>query len=56
MNHLAPLLARAPALITSAGQPAQTRFLGFFAAQIRNPNTRRLIHLAAWSDIIAGVA
>lgn len=30
-----------PALITGAGQLAETRFVEFFTANIRNPNTRR---------------
>lgn len=30
-----------PALITGAGQSAETRFVEFFTANIRNPNTRR---------------
>ena len=32
---------RLPALITSAGNHARMRFLEFFAANIRNPHTRR---------------
>ena len=30
-----------PALITAAGEQASLRFLEFFAANIRNPHTRR---------------
>lgn len=30
-----------PALISAAGDRAELRFLEFFAATIRNPNTRR---------------
>lgn len=30
-----------PALVIAAGDRAQLRFLEFFAATIRNPNTRR---------------
>ena len=44
MNQLAPLPSPAltlPALIASADDRAQLRFLEFFAANIRNPNTRR---------------
>ena len=43
MNQLAPLssIDRLPALITVAGDRASLRFLEFFAANIRNPNTRR---------------
>jgi hypothetical protein len=37
MNSLISL----PALITRAGERAQTCFLEFFTAQIRNPNARR---------------
>ena len=33
--------ARAPALITAAGDRAAYRFLEFFTARIRNPHTRR---------------
>ena len=32
---------RLPVLVSSAGDRARLRFLEFFAAQIRNPNTRR---------------
>lgn len=44
MNQLAPLPSPAlalPALIAAADDRAQLRFLEFFAANIRNPNTRR---------------
>jgi len=41
-----------PALITSAGDQAQMRFLEFFTANIRNPNTRRAYARAA-SDFLA---
>jgi site-specific recombinase XerD len=43
MNHLAPLVASTnlPALIAAAGERASLRFLEFFAANIRNPHTRR---------------
>ena len=44
MNQLAPLPSPAlalPALIASADDRAQLRFLEFFAANIRNANTRR---------------
>lgn len=42
MNQLATLeTIPAPSLITSAGDHAAYRFLEFFTAQIRNPNTRR---------------
>jgi hypothetical protein len=32
-----------PALVAAAGPDASRRFLEFFAATIRNPNTRRLL-------------
>ncbi len=32
---------RVPAMVTAAGDRAAYRFLEFFTAQIRNPNTRR---------------
>jgi len=43
MNQLAPLAPShaMPALITAAGDQASLRFLEFFAANIRNPHTRR---------------
>jgi site-specific recombinase XerC len=42
MNHLVRLdTSSLPALVTAAGDQAEIRFLEFFAAQIRNPNTRR---------------
>jgi Phage integrase, N-terminal SAM-like domain len=41
MNHLIALAARAPALVAAAGERASYRFLEFFTANIRNPNTRR---------------
>lgn len=43
MNQLAPLAPThaMPALITAAGERASRRFLEFFAANIRNPHTRR---------------
>jgi site-specific recombinase XerD len=36
-----------PALVSAAGERASTRFLEFFAANIRNPHTRRAYHRAA---------
>ena len=36
-----------PVLITAAGERASTRFLEFFAANIRNPHTRRAYSRAA---------
>lgn len=48
MTPLAPHLALAlPALITAAGERAIVRFLEFFAAEIRNPHTRRAYVRAA---------
>ena len=50
MNHLAPLPSPAPqlpALVHAAGVRARTRFLEFFAANIRNKNTRRAYAQAA---------
>jgi site-specific recombinase XerD len=43
MNQLAPITSSAslPALIAVAGDRASMRFLEFFAANIRNPHTRR---------------
>ena len=44
MSELIPLHSRAfalPALVVTAGESASLRFLEFFAANIRNPNTRR---------------
>ena len=42
MNQLAPFrAAAAPALIAAAGESAKLRFFEFFAANVRNRNTRR---------------
>jgi site-specific recombinase XerD len=42
MNELTPLVsANVPVLVDAAGERARWRFLEFFAAHIRNPNTRR---------------
>ncbi|MGH7022038.1 MAG: hypothetical protein ACREEB_00455, partial [Caulobacteraceae bacterium] len=43
MNQLIPITnsPALPAIVTAAGDAAQRRFLEFFAASIRNPNTRR---------------
>ncbi len=42
MTQLVTIAAdRVPALVTAAGDRAAYRFLEFFTAQIRNPNTRR---------------
>ena len=58
MNQLAPLPSPAlalPALIASADDRAQLRFLEFFAVTIRNPHTRRAYARAA-GDFLAWVA
>jgi integrase/recombinase XerC len=61
MNELAPITPdRAPALVAAAGERAQMRFWEFFAANIRNRNTRRAYAQAtreflAWCES-AGVA
>jgi integrase/recombinase XerC len=48
MNQLVPLPSvTLPALVTAAGERAGMRFLEFFAANIRNPHTRRAYHRAA---------
>jgi hypothetical protein len=43
MNQLVPIATTSalPALIAVAGERASRRFLEFFAANIRNPHTRR---------------
>ncbi len=43
MTVLVPITSNAlvPALVDAAGDRARIRFLEFFAAQIRNPHTRR---------------
>ena len=43
MNELVLIAARTtlPAIIAAAGERASLRFLEFFAANIRNPHTRR---------------
>jgi hypothetical protein len=48
MNQLVPITsARLPELIVAAGERAGMRFLEFFAANIRNPHTRRAYARAA---------
>ena len=48
MNQLAPLPSSVlPALVAAAGERASIRFLEFFAANIRNPHTRRAYARAA---------
>jgi len=47
MNDLLPTKSSAlPALVTAAGERASMRFLEFFAANIRNPHTRRAYYRA----------
>jgi len=42
VNQLVPIGSAAlPALVAAAGERASMRFLEFFAANIRNPHTRR---------------
>jgi hypothetical protein len=43
MNHVVPVLVgpHLPKLVATAGERASMRFLEFFAANIRNPHTRR---------------
>ena len=41
MTQLVIFADRAPALIAAVGERASYRFLEFFTANIRNPNTRR---------------
>lgn len=56
MNQLAIIAdAPVPALVAAAGERAAYRFLEFFAAQIRNPHTRRayaraVAEFCAWLD------
>jgi integrase/recombinase XerC len=48
MNQLAPITSPSlPALVAAAGERASMRFLEFFAANIRNPHTRRAYARAA---------
>ena len=48
MNQLVPIGSSVlPALVAAAGERASMRFLEFFAANIRNPHTRRAYGRAA---------
>ena len=50
MNQLVPINSSAavlPVLVAVAGERASMRFLEFFAANIRNPHTRRAYYRAA---------
>ncbi|WP_247882463.1 site-specific integrase [Azospirillum sp. TSA2s] len=61
MTPFVPRLSQTvPTLIAAAGEQASLRFLEFFAAEIRNPHTRRAYVRAAgeflaWCEV-AGVA
>ena len=56
MNHLVPISSPAvPALVAAAGDRASMRFLEFFAANIRNPHTRRAYARAA-KEVLARCA
>ena len=53
--EIIPLPAAMPAIITHSGPAAPERFLEFFAANIRNPNTRRayarqVMQFLAWCE------
>ena len=49
INQLMPIGATTtlPALVAAAGERASVRFLEFFAANVRNPHTRRAYYRAA---------
>jgi site-specific recombinase XerD len=48
VNQLVPITSAVlPALVAAAGERASMRFLEFFAANIRNPHTRRAYYRAA---------
>jgi hypothetical protein len=48
VNQLVPITSAAlPTLVAAAGERASIRFLEFFAANIRNPHTRRAYARAA---------
>src|SRR6202045_4722098 len=48
MNQLVPNTSPTlPAIVAAAGERASIRFLEFFAANIRNPHTRRAYYRAA---------
>jgi len=57
MSQLVPISSPAlPALVGAAGERASTHFLEFFAANIRNPHTRRAYYRAAhefWPGVAA---
>ena len=47
VNELVPIGSTVPTLINAAGARASMRYLEFFAANIRNPHTRRAYARAA---------
>ena len=47
MNQLVPITSAALPTLAAAGERASIRFLEFFAANIRNPHTRRAYYRAA---------
>ena len=47
MSKLTIIADRLPAVLQATGEPARTRFLEFFTANIRNPNTRKAYARAA---------
>jgi hypothetical protein len=47
MNGLVPISSPTLLALVAAGERARVRFLEFFAANIRNPNTRRAYYRAA---------
>lgn len=57
MNHLAPLSSPSlPRVVAAAGERARVRFIEFFTANIRNPNTRRAYaqavrEFATWCEL-----
>ena len=55
MSQLTVVTQSLPALVTSAGDRAEIRFLEFFASAIRNPHTRRAYARAA-GDFLAWCA
>jgi len=56
MNQLVPINSSAavlPVLVAAAGERTSMRFLEFFAADIRNPHTRRAYYRAAEESLAA---
>src|SRR5258707_10807501 len=57
MNQLVSLRSSTlPELVAAAGERASMRFLEFFAANIRNPHTRRAYYRAAEEFLAWGAA